>query len=289
MTGSAIGGEPVPARSATPGDATSVAVHPQAPGWVWYAAARQPLPTVEPTATVGATPSAEGTATATPSPTAPTATPAPDPAERFADLRTPGGPAETLLPAGQQDQVDSPLHRRWWDSFGPASFTNPEWEWVNKAQLWDAVVERVWADAVERYGDRLYDRPGTVWPRSDTSAYAVGAWSSHMESGGYGHVGLARVGLHPSDPEQRRPDLGVYWFQVAVDEVEPERFAGELVMAAVLVLLALAVGLGQATAAAAADGGAPPPDQAGGAPPPDQDPGLGPACGPNSPAGNPSA
>lgn len=183
--------------------------------------ARTTAPTIEPRATVGAT------ATATASPTA---TPTPDPAERFADLRTPGGPAETLLPAGQQDQVDSPLHRRWWDSFGPASFTNPEWEWVNKAELWDAVVQRVWADAVERYGDRLYDRPGTVWPGSDTSAYALGAWSSHMESGGYGHVGLARVGLHPSDPQQRRPDLGVYWFQVAVDEVEPGRFTGELVM-----------------------------------------------------------
>ncbi len=143
-------------------------------------------------------------------------------------LRALDRPAEVLLPAAQQGDITNPLHARWYNAWGPASFTQPEWEWANKAELWDQIVDLVWEDAVQRYGDRLYDRHGTVWPGSNTSSYAVWGWSGHHESGGYGHIGQVRVGLDPSQEGQRRPDVGLYTIQIRVSEEGPGLFRGEL-------------------------------------------------------------
>lgn len=219
---------PPPARAATstptraPSSAQTPSPKPEAPA--------PPAPSPTPPPNAAPAPTSEPTPTAEPTaeggePTAPP--PAVDDTELDA-LRVVGGPAEVLLPAADQDQIDNPLHNRWWHQFRPAFIGNPEWEWSNKAELWDELVEDVWADAKERYGTALLDRPGTVWPGSDTSAYAVWGWSSHDVSGGYGHIGLFRVGLEPEDPEQRRPDVGVYTFQIEAREVEEGRFEGRL-------------------------------------------------------------
>jgi hypothetical protein len=63
----------------------------------------------------------------------------------------------------------------------------------------------------------------------NTSANAIWAWDAHTDTGGYGFLGLASVGLTPDDPEQQRVDLAVYWLQVKVTATDdPTRFVGEL-------------------------------------------------------------
>lgn len=233
-------------RSADQDPAPAVAVAPTTPA---PAAADSPPPAPSPTSTAVAppTPAMEALPSAAPTPTPepiPTATAAPTPELReepeptptptavddpdLDALRVVGGPAEALLPSAQQDQIDNPLHNRFWPIFKPAPATEPDWEWSNKAELWDAIVEDVWRDAKERYGDQLYDRPGTIWPGSETSPYAVTGWSSHAESGGYGYIGLASVGLHPAESGQRRPDIGLYTIQIEVTPVDDQVFAGRL-------------------------------------------------------------
>ncbi len=143
-------------------------------------------------------------------------------------LRALDEPAEPLLPAAQQAQITNPTHARWYNAWGPSSFTNPEWEYSNKAELWDQIVDLVWEDAVQRYGDRLYDKHGTVWPGSNTSSYAVWGWSGHEAAGGYGQMDQVSVGLDPAQEGQRRPDVAVYLVQIRVTEEGPDLFQGEL-------------------------------------------------------------
>ncbi|MBA2319402.1 MAG: hypothetical protein H0V93_16720 [Euzebyales bacterium] len=159
-------------------------------------------------------------------------TPTPRSEEDLAEVRAlaePGGPAEVFGPAEQVADLESPLHQRWWRDFKPAPVTDPEWEWANKEELWNAVVAAVWDDAVSRYENRIHPLPGTVFPGNDRSGNAVWAWASHTERPRFGYLGLASVALTSETPGQRRPDLAVYWYQVKVTPTDdPHRFVGEL-------------------------------------------------------------
>ncbi len=110
-----------------------------------------------------------------PADTGPPAAPAgPDEDAAARRLAEPGGPAEIYGSAEQVAQITEPYIARWWEDFKPAPFTQPEWEWANKAELWDAVTSAVWDDATARYGERIHPRIATVWPGGgNVSANAV--------------------------------------------------------------------------------------------------------------------
>lgn len=92
------------------------------------------------------------------------------------------------------------------------------------------MTSAVWDDATARYGERIHPRIATKWPGGgNTSANVIWAWDAHTNTGGYGFLGLASVGLTPDDPEQQRVDLAVYWLQIKVTATDdPTRCVGEL-------------------------------------------------------------
>lgn len=133
--------------------------------------------------------------------------------------RAPGGAGELFGPASQMDELASDAHRIWWNRFGPGGSEFPGWEWVNKDELWDEVMGSVWADATARFGTRLRDRPGTVFPGLNTSANAVWTWSKHTDGDAdFGWFGIVHVGVDPDDATQARPDVAIYGVQIAVTE-----------------------------------------------------------------------